>query len=121
MSSLEEEIEKLSPEEELVEYFIQYREEDLNKLTPKSKFKINITENKIFPIILEETREQFRKTIRIALLKAFAKYKIDEGRFDLISKIKEVFSDIIGNILFSVIFILNLLFGVSLFKSSSLY
>ena len=39
-------------------------------------------------------REQFRKTIRIALLKAFAKYKIDEGRFDLISKIKEVFSDI---------------------------
>ena len=94
MSSLEEEIEKLSPEEELVEYFIQYREEDLNKLTPKSKFKINMTENKIFPIILEETREQFRKTIRIALLKAFAKYKIDEGRFDLISKIKEVFSDI---------------------------
>jgi len=47
MSSLEEELEKLSPEEELVEYFIQYREEGLNKLTPKSKFKINITDNEI--------------------------------------------------------------------------
>lgn len=94
MSSLEEELEKLSPEDELVEYFIQCREEDLNKLTPKSKFKINITDNEILPIILEETREQFRKTIRIALLKAFAKYKIDEEKFDLISKIKEVFSDV---------------------------
>jgi len=94
MTDTEDELIRLSPEEELVEYFIQYREADLNKLTPKSKFKINVTDNALLPIILEETREQFRKTIRRALLKAFAKYKIEDNRLDLISRIKEVFSDV---------------------------
>ncbi len=93
-SDPEDELNRMTLEDELTEYFIQCREDGLNKLTPKSKFNINITENVLLPLILEESREDFRKTIHRVLLRAFAKYKIEENRLDLISKIKEVFSDV---------------------------
>ena len=90
----EDAMRKLELEDELAEYFIQCRENDINKLTPKSTFKINIRENILLAIILEKEREKFRKVIRKGLLKAFIKYKMDEERLELISKILEVFADV---------------------------
>jgi replicative DNA helicase Mcm len=94
MSSAEQAVEKMEIEDELVEYFIQRREEDINSLTPKSTFKINIKEHPIFQSILEEEREDFRKILRKALIKAYTTYKLDEERADLISRTNEVFSDV---------------------------
>jgi len=94
MSDVQELAEKMDPEDELAEYFIQYRERDIYELTPKSTFKINITENALFTNILEEEREKFRTVIRKGLIKAYSRYKIDEERVDLISKITDVFSDV---------------------------
>jgi len=79
---------------EMAEYFIQYREKDLVKLTPKTKFKISIQEHDIFPILLKKKRGEFRTTVRKALIKAFSYYRFDDSRIDAFEKIKEVFGDI---------------------------
>ena len=90
----EEVLKRLDLEYELEEYFIQCRENDINKLTPKSTFKINMNESKLLPIILEKSKVSFRSFIHNALIKAYSTYKIDSERADLISKVKEVFSDV---------------------------
>jgi len=94
MPDTEEELVKLTPEYELIQYLIQRREDDINKLKPKSNFKINITEHPILSTLLEEEQINFRTTVRKAIIKAFSIYKLDESRADLNNKVKEVFGDI---------------------------
>ncbi len=94
MPDLEEEMTKMSLEEELKYYLIQRREGDINTLTPKSKFKINIYEHPVLSDLLEEKKIEFRTFVRMAIIKAFSIYKLDPNRVDLTNKVKEVFSDI---------------------------
>jgi len=94
MPDLEEEMTKMSLEEELKYYLIQSREGDINTLTPKSKFKININEHPVLSDLLEEKKLDFRTFVRMAIIKAFSIYKLDPNRVDLTNKVKEVFSDI---------------------------
>jgi len=94
MPDLEEEITKMSLEDELVEYLIQRREGSLLKLTPKSKFKININEHPTLEKLLEYEKIEFRTTVRKVVIKAFSLYKFDPNRIELINKVKDIFSDI---------------------------
>ena len=94
MSSLEEEMVKLSPEYELTEYLLQCREGSLNKLTPKSKFKININEHPSLSALLKEKKLEFRTTVRKVIIKAFSIYKFDMNRIEIINRVKDIFSDI---------------------------
>jgi len=94
MPDVEEEFTKMNLEEELTYYLIQRREGDINTLTPKSKFKININEHPALSDLLEEKKIEFRTFVRIAIIKAFSIYKLDPNRVDLDAKVKEVFSDI---------------------------
>ena len=94
MPDVEEEFTKMSLEEELTYYLIQRREGDINTLTPKSKFKINIHEHPVLSDLLEEKKLDFRTFVRMAIIKAFSTYKLDPNRVDLTNKVKEVFSDI---------------------------
>ena len=80
----EEVLKRLDLEYELEEYFIQCRENDINKLTPKSTFKINMNESKLLPIILEKSKVSFRSFIHNALIKAYSTYKIESVNFNLI-------------------------------------
>lgn len=93
-SDLEEKLNSMSLEDELVEYIIQRRESDLNKLTPKSKFKININEHPVLGKLLEYEKTKFRTTVRKVIIRAFSDYKFDSDRADLIRKTKEAFEDI---------------------------
>ncbi len=94
MSSLEEELTNMSLEDELVEYLIQRREEDLVKLTPKSKFSLEIKEHPSLEKLLEYEKIKFRTTVRKAIIKAFSIYRLDESKANLARRIKEVFGDI---------------------------
>ncbi len=94
MPDLEEEVTKMNLEEEIKYYLLQCREGDLNTLTPKSKFKININEHPAFLELLEEKKLDFRTFVRMAIIKAFSTYKIDSDRIDLNNKVKDVFADI---------------------------
>ncbi len=94
MSDVEEELEHMSLEEELIEYLIQRRENDLVKLTPKTKFKIDVNEHPSIQKLLEYEKIKFRNTIRKGIIKAFSTYRFDDSRTDLIIKAKEVFEDI---------------------------
>lgn len=84
--------------QEIAEYIIQYRENDLVKLTPKTKFKINVDEHSLFSIILVKEKHDFRGVVRKALIKAFSYYRFDRNRTDLFGKAKEVYGDIEINI-----------------------
>jgi len=94
MSSLEEEMRKLSPEYELAEYLLQCREGSLFKLTPKSKFKININDHPSLSVLLKEKKLEFRTIVRKVIIKAFSDYKFDKNRIEIINKVKDIFSDI---------------------------
>ncbi len=93
-SDIEEELNEMSLEDELIEYLIQRREEDLVKLTPKSKFKININEHPSLEKLLEYEKTGFRTTVRKAIIKAFSNYRFADSRTNLIVKTKEIFEDI---------------------------
>ncbi len=93
-SDPEDELNRMTLEDELVEYLIQRREEDLNKLTLKSKFRIDINEHPSIQMLLEEKKLEFRTVIKKSIIRAFSLYKFDPSRITLLNKVKDVFSDI---------------------------
>lgn len=61
---------RLSPENELAEYLIQYRSDDLIEVPTTLLFSIDIDEHEIFQIIMKETMEKFRNILRNAVTNA---------------------------------------------------
>jgi len=82
---------KSTPQHEIAEYIIQYREEDLYNFRPNKTFKIDIREHELFKHLLVETREEFRKVVKNGLILAVSYYWIDSERFDLIRKMMDVY------------------------------
>lgn len=74
------------PEEELIEYFIQYRYPDLIDLT--NGIEIDMTEHPILFTILNETKEKFRTYIRDAVVKSHALLLHDRYDANIVKTIK---------------------------------
>jgi len=77
--------EKSEPTKELIEYFIQFRNEDLDNLNITKKFSMDINEHPILQTILKETKDEFRDLVRRAIISAHILLKYD--RDDLGSKL----------------------------------
>ena len=91
--------EKSTPDKELTEYFIQFRNDDLINLNTKPSININIDEHQILQIILMETKEEFRNIIRDAITLAHVTLKYD--RADLLNiavKLKTLKNKVMINI-----------------------
>ncbi len=70
--------EKSTPMKELIEYFIQFRDEDLESI---QSFDIDINEHSIIKTILNETKEGFRDIVRDAISNAHILLKHDRTNF----------------------------------------
>jgi len=66
-----------TPENEVAEYFIQYRETDLVDLITKPVINIIMTEHPIFGNLLIETREAFRRHVRKGIILGYCYYTFD--------------------------------------------
>lgn len=69
--------EKSTPDKELIEYFIQFRKDELEVLDTTLSFNLNIDEHSILRIILKETKEEFRNVLRDAVIMAHIMLKYD--------------------------------------------
>jgi len=69
--------EKSTPDKELIEYFVQFRSDELETLDITQLFNIDIDENPILQIILEETKDEFRNVVRDAVTMAHIVLKHD--------------------------------------------
>ncbi len=75
--------EKSTPDKELIEYFIQFRHDDLEGLDKTLSFDIDLDENPTLQIILKEIKEEFRDVLRDAITMAHIILKYD--RTDLVN------------------------------------
>ena len=60
---------RLSPENELTQYFLLNRSDELIDAFESNEFKVDINENEIINIILNEHMDSFRSIIRDAVVK----------------------------------------------------
>ncbi len=81
----------MEPPQEIAEYILQYREEDLYKFRPNGTFKFDMREHDLFKHLLVETRENFRNTVKNGVILAVSYYWINSKRFDLRRKIMDIF------------------------------
>ncbi len=72
---------RLSPENELTQYFLLNRTDDLIDSFDSKKFSVNINENEIISIVLYENIDMFRTIIRDAVVKSIVTINIDEDNF----------------------------------------
>ena len=82
--------------DDLAEYFMQFREDAINGIEPKSVMMIDLNENDIFKHVLEEERVNFRPIVRKALIKAIQFYRTDDKSKR--EKLATVFKDMIIHI-----------------------
>lgn len=68
----------LTPEEEISEYFLLTRLEDVEALTPTTIFNISLENNEFLNNVLEETKGDFRTVIRKAIINAYIQCNFDE-------------------------------------------
>lgn len=72
---------RLSPENELTQYFLLNRTDDLIDSFDSKKFSVNINENEIISIVLYENIDMFRTIIRDAVVKSIVTVNVDEDNF----------------------------------------
>ena len=77
--------EKSTPTKELIEYFIQFRDEDLGNLDTKLLFDIDINEHELLPAILMETKDEFRNIIRDAVIMSYIMLVYDRSNLSSIN------------------------------------
>ena len=71
---------RLKPENELTQYFLCYRADDLIRAFESLSFDIDFSENEIINQVLYENTDKFRTIIRDALVKAIVQANIDLER-----------------------------------------
>jgi len=71
--------EKSTPTKELIEYIIQFRNEDLENLNTKPSFDIDINEHELLSAILMETKDDFRNIIRDAVTMSYIMLTYDRS------------------------------------------
>lgn len=74
---------RISREKELIEYFIQFRHEDLFDVTDTMYFKVDINENDILSLIFDETKDEFRNVLRDAI--TYAVILVNYDRNDVVN------------------------------------
>ena len=61
---------RLSPENELTQYFLLYRTDDLIDSFESKKITVDINENELISMVLNENIDTFRTIIRDAVVKS---------------------------------------------------
>jgi len=84
----------LTSEEEVVEYFLLTRLDDIEALTPDTTFKISLDGDEFLNIILEETKNEFRTTIRNALIKSYTMCNFNKEQLSEIAQVVKEYQKI---------------------------
>ena len=87
---------KIIPENELTQYFLTFRTDDLIDAFETNEFTVDYDESEIIPIILEENTDNFRKILHSSIIKSIVLINIshdnglliDKGKRELRNKIK---------------------------------
>ena len=72
---------RLSPENELTQYFLINRTDELIESFQSNEFKVDINENDIIGIILNENIDSFRSIIRDAVVKSIVTVNVDDTNY----------------------------------------
>ena len=72
---------RLSPENELTQYFLLNRNDELINAFESNQFKVDINENEILSIILNENIDTFRTIIRDAVVKSIVTINVEENDY----------------------------------------
>ncbi len=87
------------PVEEIAEYFLVNRLSDIEGLRSNSVINIDFNENPIIKQTMEETREDFKKTLRKGIIKAYIIYKFEPDEVDQLPEIVKEFRNIQTNVI----------------------
>ena len=82
---------RLSPENELTQYFLLYRIDDLIDSFESKKFTVDINENELILSILNENIDMFRTIIRDAVVKSIVMTNIEENNYLEVTKQAKIF------------------------------
>ena len=72
---------RLSPENELTQYFLLNRNDELINAFESNQFKVDINEHEILSIILNENIDMFRTIIRDAVVKSIVTVNVDDTNY----------------------------------------
>ena len=72
---------RLSPENELTQYFLLNRNDELINAFESNQFKVDINEHEILSIILNENIDMFRTIIRDAVVKSIVTINVEENNY----------------------------------------
>ena len=72
---------RLSPENELTQYFLLNRSDELIDAFQSNEFKVDVNENDIINIILNEHMDSFRSIIRDAVVKSIVMINVDDSNY----------------------------------------
>jgi len=82
---------RLSPENELTQYFLLYRIDDLIDSFESKNFIVDINENELILSILNENIDMFRTIIRDAVVKSIVMTNIEENNYLEVTKQAKIF------------------------------
>ena len=82
---------RLSPENELTQYFLLYRIDDLIDSFESKKFTVDINENELILSILNENIDMFRTIIRDAVVKSIVMTNVEENNYLEVTKQAKIF------------------------------
>ena len=72
---------RLSPENELTQYFLLNRSDELIDAFESNEFKVDINENEIINIILNEHMDSFRSIIRDAVVRSIVMINVEDTNY----------------------------------------
>jgi DNA replicative helicase MCM subunit Mcm2 (Cdc46/Mcm family) len=82
---------RLSPENELTQYFLLYRTDDLIDSFESKKITVDINENELISMVLNENIDTFRTIIRDAVVKSIVMINIEESNYLEVTKQAKIF------------------------------